>query len=94
MSLKKTDLVKNLAKKLDGRMKAAGVPRRFAQGAADVAADLADKRDKRAQEAAVKLVPITCRLPAELVARLRERAAGHEGGINALMAQALERALQ
>jgi hypothetical protein len=88
MSLKKTDLVKNLAKKLDGRMKAAGVPRRFAQGAADVA----DKRDK--QETAVKLVPITCRLPAELVARLRERAVGHEGGINALMAQALERALQ
>jgi len=88
MSLKKTDLVKNLAKKLDGRMKAAGVPRRFAQGAADVA----DKRDK--PDAAVKLVPITCRLPADLVARLRERAVGHEGGINALMAQALERALQ
>jgi hypothetical protein len=89
MSQKKTDLVKNLAKKLDGQMKAAGVPRRFAQGAADVA----DKRDKRA-DAAVKLVPITCRLPAELVSRLRERAAGYEGGINALMAQALERALQ
>ena len=88
MSQKKTDLVKNLAKKLDGRMKAAGVPRRFAQGAADVAAK------KAANEAPVKLVPITCRLPAELIARLRERAAGHEGGINALMAQALERALQ
>ena len=87
MSLKKTDLVKNLAKKLDGRMKSAGVPHRFAQGAADVPG----KRDK---EAAVKLVPITCRLPADLVARLRERAAAHEGGINALMAQALERALQ
>jgi len=89
MSLKKTDLVKNLAKKLDGRMKAAGVPRRFAQGAAEVAG----KRDKQ-EAAAVKLVPITCRLPAELVARLRERAVDHEGGINALMAQALERALQ
>ncbi len=89
MSLKKTDLVKNLAKKLDGRMKAAGVPRRFAQGAAEVT----DKRDKQ-EAAAAKLVPITCRLPAELVARLRERAASHEGGINALMAQALERALQ
>ena len=88
MSLKKTDLVKNLAKKLDGRMKAAGVPRPAQSGAADVA----DKRDK--PEAAVKLVPITCRLPADLVARLRERAVGHEGGINALMAQALERALQ
>jgi hypothetical protein len=90
MSMKKTDLVKNLAKKLDGRMKSAGVPHRFAQGAADAAV----KGDKRAQEAAAKLVPITCRLPAELVARLRERAAAHEGGINALMAQALERALQ
>ena len=89
MSLKKTDLVKNLAKKLDGRMKAAGVPRRFAQGAAEVAG----KRDKQ-EASAAKLVPITCRLPAELVTRLRERAAGHEGGINALMAQALERALQ
>ena len=94
MSLKKTDLVKNLAKKLDGRMKAAGVPRRFAQGAADAVPDKRETRDKRAQEAAVKLVPITCRLPAELVARLRERAVGHEGGINALMAQALERGLQ
>ena len=93
MSLKKTDLVKNLAKKLDGQMKAAGVPRRFAQGAAEVAAGVANKRDKQ-EAAAAKLVPITCRLPAELVTRLRERAAGHEGGINALMAQALERALQ
>jgi hypothetical protein len=93
MSLKKTDLVKNLAKKLDGRMKAAGVPRRFAQGAAEVAAGGANKRDKQ-EAAAAKLVPITCRLPAELVTRLRERAAGHEGGINALMAQAVERALQ
>ncbi len=89
MSLKKTDLVKNLAKKLDSRMKAAGVPHRFAQGAAEVAG----KREKPA-EAAVKLVPITCRLPADLVAKLRERAVGHEGGINALMAQALERALE
>lgn len=88
MSLKKTDLVKNLAKKLDGRMKAAGVPRRFAQGAADAAGK------KPANEAAAKLVPFTCRLPAELVVRLRERAAGHEGGINALMAQALESALE
>jgi hypothetical protein len=93
MSMKKTDLVKNLAKKLDGRMKSAGVPHRFAQGAAD-AAGKGDKGDKRAHEAAAKLVPITCRLPAELVARLRERAVAHEGGINALMAQALERALQ
>jgi len=90
MSLKKTDLAKNLAKKIDNRMKGAGVPHRFAKGAGEAAG----KPDKPAQGAAVKLVPITCRLPAELVARLRERAVAHEGGINALMAQALERALQ
>jgi hypothetical protein len=90
MSMKKTDLVKNLAKKLDGRMKAAGVPDRFAQGAADAV----DKREQRRRDAAAGLVPFACKLPAELVKRLHERAAGHEGGINALVAQAIEQALR
>jgi hypothetical protein len=90
MSMKKTDLVKNLAKKLDGRMKAAGVPDRFAQGAADAV----DKREQRRRDAAAGLVPFACKLPAELVKRLHERAAGHEGGVNALVAQAIEQALR
>jgi len=34
MSMKKSDLSKSLAKKLDGRMKAAEIPKRFAQGSA------------------------------------------------------------
>jgi len=47
MSMKKTDLEKNKAMKIDGKMKAAGVPGRFAQGAADGQ----DKREQRRREA-------------------------------------------
>lgn len=84
--MKKTDLVKGLAKKLEGKMKTAGIPRRFAQGSAEAA----EKREARAPAAAAtKLVPIACRLPADLVNRLRERAVGQEGGVNAVIAQAL-----
>ncbi len=89
MSMKKTDLTKHLAKKLDGRMKAAGVPDRFAQGAADAT----DKREQRRLDSAAGLVPFACKLPGELLKRLHERAAAHEGGVNALVAQALEKAL-
>ena len=89
MSMKKTDLVKQLAKRLDGRMKTAGVPGRFGQGAPEVV----DKREQRRRDAAAGLVPFACKLPAELVKRLHERAAAHEGGVNALVAQAIEKAL-
>ncbi len=88
MSMKKTDLVKQLAKKLDGRMKAHGVPDRFAQGAADAA----DRREQRRRDAAAGLVPFACKLPGELVRRLHDRAVGHEGGLNALVAELLSEA--
>lgn len=86
MSMKKTDLEKHLAKKLDGRMKASAVPQRFGQGS--MAAK--EKPVQKPAVAAVKLVAVSCRLPADLVNRLRERAVGHEGGVNALVAQAVE----
>jgi len=89
MSMKKTDLVKQLAKKLDGRMKTAGIPGRFAQGAAEVV----DRREQRKRDAAAGLVPFACKLPAELVKQLHERAAAHDGGVNALVADALRKAL-
>jgi hypothetical protein len=85
MSMKKTDLEKHLAKKLDGRLKSSPIPQRFGKGSA-LAAD-AGASPSRA--AAAKLVPVACRLPAELVTRLRERAVGFEGGLSALMAQAV-----
>ncbi len=89
MSMKKSDLAKNLASKIDGRMKSAGVPGRFAQGAAAVA----DRRDQRRRDAAAGLVPFACKLPATLVARLNERAATHEGGVHALVATLLDNGL-
>jgi hypothetical protein len=85
MSMKKTDLEKHLAKKLDGRLRMGLTPQRFGQGSEVVK----DKAEQKAAQAA-KLVPVSCRLPAELVAQLRERAVGFEGGMSALMAQAAE----
>lgn len=90
MSMKKTDLEKHLAKKLDGRMKSGIVPQRFGQGAAAAGA----RPERKSRNSAAKLVPVACRLPAELVSRLRERAIGHEGGMQAIMAQAAELWLQ
>lgn len=92
MSAKKTDLVKHLARKLDGKMKTAGVPPRFAQGSAD--AHAAARRVERAENAAPKLVSVACRLPADLVNQMRERALTQEGGVNAVVALALAQWLE
>ena len=89
MSMKKTDIEKNKGMKIEGKMKAAGVPGRFAKGAADVV----DKREQRRLDSAAGLVPFACKLPAELVKRLNEYATAHEGGVNAIVARALEQAL-
>lgn len=90
MSLKKSDLDKNLGLKIGGRMKGAVVPDRFAQGAANAA----DKREQRRRDAAAGLVPFACKLPAELIKRLHDRAPDHEGGINGLVAESLARSLE
>ena len=89
MSMKKTDLEKALAKKITGRMSGAGVAPRFGAGAAS----LPDRREQRRRDAAAGLVPFACKLPQTLVNRLTERAAAHEGGVNALLAQLLEQGL-
>ncbi|MDL2339160.1 MAG: hypothetical protein QFE16_15080 [Pseudomonadota bacterium] len=89
MSMKKTDLVKNLARKIDGQMKTAGVPGRFGQGAAVVV----DKREQRRLDTEAGLVPFACKLPTALVKQLHERAADHEGGMNGLISALLQRGL-
>ena len=89
MSMKKTDLEKALAKKISGRMAGTGVAQRFGAGAAS----LPDRREQRRLDAAAGLVPFACKLPQVLVAQLAERAAAHEGGMNALAAELLDRAL-
>lgn len=89
MSMKKSELDKHLGKKVVGEMKGAGVPGRFAQGASA----MPDRREKRRLDAAAGLVPFACKLPADLAATLRERAAAHEGGINGLVAELLRKGL-
>ena len=89
MSMKKSDLARHLESKLDGRMKGTGVPGRFGAGAAG----LPDRKTQRKLDSAAGLVPFACKLPADLAATLRERASGHQAGINGLMAELLRRAL-
>lgn len=89
MSLKKFDLAKNLGLKITGQMKAAGAPDRFGGAAAPVL----DKREQRKLDSAAGLVPFACKLPLVLVKQLHERAAAHEGGMNGLVAELLEKSL-
>ena len=89
MSMKKTDIEKNKTARIDGHMKAASVPGRFGQGAAT----MVDKREQRRIDAAAGLVPFACKLPSELVKRLHDRAATHDGGMNALLADMLRKAV-
>jgi len=90
MSLKKFDLAKNLGLKINGQMKSAGIPGRFAQGAGEVV----DRKEQRRRDAAAGLVPFACKLPAELVKKINERGAAHEGGVNALLAEVIAKGLK
>jgi hypothetical protein len=89
MSMKKTDLEKALAKKISGRMAGAGAASRFGAGSTN----LPDRREQRRLDSAAGLVPFACKLPQPLLNRLAERAATHEGGINALVAELLSQGL-
>lgn len=88
MSLKKSDLARRLESKIEGRRRGAAVPQRFG-----LAAAAPDRREQRRQDAAAGLVAFACKLPAELVLQLRERAGAHPQGLNGLVAQALQRGL-
>ncbi|ALT77635.1 MULTISPECIES: hypothetical protein [unclassified Roseateles] len=90
MSMKKTDLDRLAGLKLDTQMRGAPVPGRFGQGAAQ----LPDRKEQRRLDSAAGLVPFACKLPAELTQTLRDKAASHEGGINALVAELLRKGLQ
>ena len=90
MSMKKSDLDKQLGRKIGGQMKAAGIPGRFAQDAGAVV----DRREQRRLDAAAGLVPFACKLPADLAAKLRDKSVGHAGGMNGLVAELLQKTLK
>ena len=86
MSMKKTDMDKNMAKKLGGQLRGSAISQRFGAGSAAAAAA---RKDKPAASATAKTVPVSLRLPADLAAQLRDRAVGQVGGISALVALAV-----
>ena len=88
MSLKRTDLAKNLNLKIQGQMQNAAVPSRFAQAAA-----LPDRREQRKLDQAAGLVPFAVKLNKELVARLGELAQARQVTIHALVDEALRAGL-
>lgn len=93
MAMKKTDLEKQGAKKIVGSMRGAPIPDRFGQGASAVADKTLDRRERRSRDAAAGLVPFACKLSADLQKKLLARAATHDGGVNALVAELLEKGL-
>ena len=72
MAMKKTDLEKNKALKLNNSMKLATADR---FGKASAAAPVLDRREQRKLDQAQGLVPFACKLNSELVEQLKERAA-------------------
>lgn len=84
--MNKYDLEKNKGLKLNNSLKQAGPSARFGQRAAQ---PKLDKREQRRLDQEQGLVPFACKLDGELVKQLQERAATHEGGMSALLADLL-----
>jgi hypothetical protein len=88
MSLKRTDLAKNLNLKIQGQMQHAAVPSSFSQASA-----VPDRREQRKLDQAAGLVPFAVKLNKELVARLGELASGRQVALNALVDEVLRAGL-
>ena len=87
--MKRTDLVKNLAKKIEVKMQAAGVPGRFAQGASQ----LPDRREQRKLDQAAGLVPFAVKLHNDLVKQVQALAAAGDGNLNTVVDRLLRAGL-
>jgi hypothetical protein len=89
MAMKKTDLEKNKALKLNNAMKLATADR-FGKAAAD---PKLDRREQRKLDQAQGLVAFACKLNGELVEELKVRAASHPEGMTGLLNEVIKRGL-
>jgi hypothetical protein len=89
MAMKKFDLEKNKALKLDNALKQSG-SERFGKG---VAEPKLDRREQRKLDQAQGLVPFACKLNSELVEDLKARAANHPEGLTGLLTEVIKRGL-
>jgi hypothetical protein len=85
--MKRTDIAKNMALKLDGRMKNAGTPGRFAGDA------VLDRKEQRKLDKAKGLIPFAVKLDAQLVADIRALAESRQTGLNELLDDLLRKGL-
>lgn len=87
--MKKTDLEKLKALKLDANLKGARVPARFGEGSAGVP----DKREQRRLDQAAGLIPFATKLNSELVAQLHRLAEERKVPLNELVGALLTQSL-
>ena len=86
--MKRTDLTKNLGKKIEGKQMPFGVP-----DVAALAKPAIDKREQRRLDQAAGLVPFACKINAGLVERMRVLAQERGTGLNNIVAELLEKGL-
>jgi len=85
--MKKTDLYKNLGLKIDGKLKQAGTPDRFASGG------VVDRREQRKLDQAKGLIPFAVKLDAQLAAQLHALAVSRQLGMNELVEELLRKGI-
>ena len=85
--MKKTDLYKNLALKIDGQMKQAGTPDRFGLGSS------LDRKEQRKLDQEKGLIPFAVKLDSKLAGELRALAESRQTGINELVDELLRKGL-
>lgn len=85
--MKKTDLYKNLGLKIDGKLKQAGTPGRFAAGG------VLDRKEQRKIDQEKGLIPFAVKLNAELAGELRGLAETRAIGMNELIDELLRKGM-
>jgi hypothetical protein len=85
--MKRTDLAKNMAVKLDERMKHTGTPERFAGG------KVLDRKEQRKLDQAKGLIPFAVKLDAQLVGEIRSLAESRQTDLSELVTGLLRKGL-
>jgi hypothetical protein len=85
--MKKTDLYKNLGLKIDGKLKQAGTPDRFAAGS------VLDRKEQRKLDQEKGLIPFAVKLNAQLAGELRALAESRVLGMNELIDELLRKGM-
>lgn len=89
MTMKRTDLEKNNFLKATNKMRTAATPGRFGEASAA----LPDRREQRKLDQAAGLVPFAVKLNGDLVKTLQLLASERQTGLNELVAELLNKAL-